>query len=251
MANAETATPVAAGVAEGLRVRTAHFRSRGSRTRDRMRSFFVHPLRMAAAAFSRLSVAPLENLPDAPDLFRAYRALLAHPAVARRPGGWQYRGRFYPDYLTVGGACHAIFRVAAQHCHGMGVDVGAGLWPFPGAIPIDVWRGPGASQTISQIGADSLDFVFSSHCLEHNEKWQAALQEWIGKLKRGGILFLYLPHPDCGIWEPGSPFVGAGHKWVPTPTLLKCAVNELGCELVGGDDGPDAMFSFWLCARKK
>ena len=195
--------------------------------------------------------SPLEKMPDCPDLFLAYRGLLAHPEVRRRPGGWEYRGRFYPDYLTVGGACHAIFREALKFCQGRGVDVGAGLWPLPGAIPVDVWRGPGTAKAISDFADGSLDFVFSSHCLEHNENWREILREWVSKLKPDGIVFLYLPHPECGIWEVGSPFVGTAHKWTPRPQIIKSSLTQLGCTVTAFDDGPDGMFSFWVCARKR
>jgi len=216
-----------------------------------VRKCFSHPIQMLRAAVHRLRTKPLENLPDCPDLFGVYRPLLQHPDVRRRPGGWEYRGRFYPDYLTVGGACHAIFREALKFCQGTGVDVGAGLWPLPGSIPVDIWRGPGATKTISEITDGSLDYVFSSHCLEHNENWEELLREWVSKLKRGGIVFLYLPHPECGIWEIGSPFVGTGHKWTPTPQIIKSSLAQLGCSVAAFDDGPDAMFSFWVCARKQ
>ncbi len=52
----------------------------------------------------RLIRPPLETLPNAPDLFAIYRHLHEHPDLERAPGGWNYRGEFYPDYLTVGGA---------------------------------------------------------------------------------------------------------------------------------------------------
>jgi SAM-dependent methyltransferase len=97
----------------------------------------------------------------------------------------------------------------------------------------------------------SLDFVFSSHCLEHIESWQQSLGEWIGKLKPGGYVFLYLPHPDCAIWHPGSPFVKDGHKWTPTPEKIKQTLGELDCEIAQSDDGPDAMQSFYVCGRKQ
>jgi SAM-dependent methyltransferase len=198
----------------------------------------------------RLRTPPLESLPDTPDLFRVYRSLLQDQEVKRCPGGWEYRGGFYPDYLTVGGASHAIFREALRHCRGTGIDVGAGLWPLPGATAVDVWRGPGVKKSIAEFADGSLDYVFSSHCLEHIENWPDALALWVDKLKPGGILFLYLPHPDCAIWHRGSPFVGDDHKWLPTPEALKHAVSKLGCEIVQSDDGPDAMQSFYICARK-
>jgi hypothetical protein len=192
----------------------------------------------------------LESLPDSPDLFRVYRTWLAQPGVIRRSGGWEYKGKFYPDYLTVGGACHAIFREALKYCQGNGLDVGAGLWPLPGAVPVDIWRGPGAAKNIDEIPAGSQDFVFSSHCLEHNSDWQEKLRGWISKLKSHGVVFLYLPHPDCGIWEVGSPFVGCDHKWTPTPEVVRTALEQNHCKVVASDDGPDAMHSFWLCALK-
>ncbi len=198
-----------------------------------------------------LRASPLESLPDAPDLFRAYRFLLAQSNLERRPGGWFYEGRFYPDYITVGGASHAIFREALRFCRGRGIDIGAGLWPLPGATAVDIWRGPGTAHSLADIANGSLDYVFSSHCLEHIENWRAAMKEWVTKLKPGGLLFLYLPHPECAIWRPGSPFVGDGHKWVPTPELLRQGLAELGCAIEACDDGPDAMFSFWVCGRKE
>src|SRR3990167_10232067 len=43
--------------------------------------------------------------------------------------------------------------------------------------------------------ADScLDFIFSSHLLEHVEDYKSALKEWWRLVKVGGHLCLYLPH---------------------------------------------------------
>jgi SAM-dependent methyltransferase len=193
---------------------------------------------------------PLESFADAPDLFHAYRGWAAHPALERKPGGWVYKGRFYPDYLTTGGASHAIARVALPLCRGSGVDVGSGLWPLPGAIPVDAARGPGHQRSIRDFADASLDYVFSSHCLEHIGEWREELRVWIAKLKPGGVLFLYLPHPDCGLWEPGSPMVGDGHVWQPTFASIEQALHALGLAVIAADRGPDAMQSFHLCARK-
>jgi len=194
---------------------------------------------------------PLESFPDCPDLFHQYRALAANKELTRKPGGWDYKGRFYPDMLTVGGGASSIRRVALRHCTGSGIDIGAGLWPLPGALPVDIWRGPGAVRCLTDIPENSMDYVFSSHCLEHVEQWREELQRWIGKLKPAGILFLYLPHPECGIWNPGSPMVGDGHKWQPEPEIVKQALRDLRCEILVADDGPDALMSFFVCARKE
>jgi Methyltransferase domain len=208
------------------------------------------PLRTLRAMVRRMCTKPLESLPDCPDIFRTYRELTSAPGVNRRPGGWEYKAKFYPDYLTVGGASQAISREALRYCKGHGVDVGAGLWPLPGSLPVDIWRGAGSSRAIADIAEASLDYVFSSHCLEHNLDWESQLSEWVSKLKPDGIVFLYLPHPDCGIWEVGSPFVGTEHKWTPTPEVVRAALERTHCTVIARNDGPDVMYSFWLCAKK-
>ena len=199
----------------------------------------------------RLMMSPLEILPNVPDLFIAYRSLQQDANIERKPGGWFYKGKFYPDYLTVWGASHAIFREALIFCQGHGIDIGAGFWPLPGAMPVDIWRGQGIEHSISDYPDGTLDYIFSSHCLEHVPDWQEALNEWLRKLRVGGIIFLYLPHPDCAIWHPGSPFVGDGHKWIPTPEVIKQALLVHRCEIVSFDNGPDAMQSFYICGRKQ
>ncbi len=193
---------------------------------------------------------PLESLPHVPDLFHLYRDLLAHPELTRRSGGWVYQNTFYPDYLTVGGAGHAIFPEALKYCQGKGIDVGAGLWPLPGATPVDLWRGSGTNKCVGDFEKDSLDYVFSSHCLEHIEAWHESLREWINRIRLGGTIFLYLPHPDCTIWHPGSPFVGDGHKWIPTSHVIQQALEQIGCRITHLNKGPDAMQSFSICAQK-
>lgn len=194
---------------------------------------------------------PLEILPNVPDIFYQYRYYATHPLLKRKPGGWEYQGRYFPDYLTVGGAGYNIFHTAHQYCSGTGIDVGAGLWPLPGATPVDIWRGPGASRKLDEFSDCSVDYLFSSHCLEHITAWQKELMRWVRLVRPDGIVFLYLPHPDCAIWNPGSPMVGDGHKWQPEPAVIKAALVECGCELVACDDGPDTMMSFFVCARKK
>lgn len=185
-----------------------------------------------------------------PDILQIYPDLMRNPEVEREAGGWRYEGGFYPDYLHQGGASHLIARVALRHCQGRGVDVGAGLWPLPGATPVDIWRGPGAQASIEDFSPGELDFVFSSHCLEHIADWQEALTSWCSLVRPGGTIFLYLPHPESAIWRPGSAFVGDEHVWAPTPEVIKEALAERGFEEVESDEGPDHYMSFYVCARR-
>ena len=46
------------------------------------------------------------------------------------------------------------------------------------------------------------DYVFSSHCLEHLVDPVGALLHWKTRIKPGGVLFLYLPHPSMTYWKP-------------------------------------------------
>jgi SAM-dependent methyltransferase len=213
---------------------------------------FKRLLRKFQLCFRRLGGARyvlLEELNDAPTLFRAYNSLI-ETGHKRAPGGWVYEGEFYPDYLTVGGNSYAIRRTALKYCKGHGLDIGAGHWPLPGATPIDTECGPGTANRIEGIPDGSQDYVFSSHCLEHISEWEKALENWISKIKPGGILFLYLPHPSCKLWHMSNPFMRNIHKWVPDPETISKAVTERGLTIIDRDDGPDHFFSFFVCAKK-
>ncbi|MBI2428141.1 MAG: methyltransferase domain-containing protein [Ignavibacteriales bacterium] len=193
---------------------------------------------------------PLEQMPDSPMLFRMYRDYLL-TGHSRVPGGWMYGKEYYPDYITVGGNSLAIQRVALEYCKGKGIDVGASFWPLKGATPVDIASGAGVANRIEDIPAESQNFVFSSHCLEHIAEWETAIDEWIGKLKKGGTLFLYLPHPECKLWHRSNPLMADLHAWTPTPAIIAKALTKRNMKIVARDDGPDHFFSFYVCARKR
>lgn len=111
---------------------------------------------------------------------------------------FEYRGAIYPEYIRNGNACRGIVPLALEFCKGVGFDVGAGSWPLPGAIPIDVKEGGSAMD----LPSGEYDFVFSSHCLEHLVNPVAAIEHWRSRLSPGGVLFLYLPSPDMAYWRP-------------------------------------------------
>ena len=95
------------------------------------------------------------------------------------------------------------------YLRGRGLDIGAGDFKIlPHAISVDNCHHAqfGISirpdvfiQTaadLSMFGSQSMDFVYSSHLLEHMEDPAAALKEWYRLVKPGGYLILYLPHED-------------------------------------------------------
>lgn len=111
---------------------------------------------------------------------------------------FEYRGDVYPFYLRDGNAAQFIAPIALQFCRGEGLDIGAGKWPLQGATPVDLVAG-GDAMALPQ---GLFDYVFSSHCLEHLANPVQALEHWKSRLKDGGVLFLYLPHPAQKYWRP-------------------------------------------------
>lgn len=169
----------------------------------------------------------------------------------QRGGAWfyKYQGVLYPDYLNHGNAAEHIRTTAVRYCTGRGLDIGADRWPFPGATP--VYNEPQRNAyRLDDIPDASQDYIHSSHCLEHLERWPDALRLWIRKLRPGGHLFLYLPHEDMKLWNPGGPWVRDGHKWQPTVAVLKPFLESLGLKVVDFNPGRDRYWSFHLVARK-
>jgi len=178
--------------------------------------------------------------------------VLALGALVRR---WWWRsdspGYFlasadYPGFLLRGDAAAVCRYHARRYCQGRGLDIGAGRSPFPGARPIEDRAEENAYQLAEADGA--LDYVFSSHCLEHLERWPEALREWRRVLKPGGILYLYLPHPACVMWQPA---VLRHHRWQPEPDRLAQHLEGLGFDVLELGLMPDAYLSFPLVARRR
>lgn len=134
---------------------------------------------------------------------------------------FDYDGQRFPTYIRDGGAMRFILPAAVHFCRGNGVDVGAGRWPFPGAVPVEAKDGGDAMR----LPAGPFDFVFSSHCLEHLADPIAALAHWRDRLRPGGVLFLYLPHPDMTYWLPRN---CAKHLHAFWPADMARIVRDLG-----------------------
>ena len=152
----------------------------------------------------------------------------------------------YPGYLKSGAAIEAVRPLARKYCRGKGVDVGASRWPLEGARAID--DGPDENAYRIHEADGCLDFLFSSHTLEHLDRPWDALGEWTRVLRPGGILMLYLPHPACEMWTTENlPF----HKWNPDPFTVEDELkNRFGYTILAITYLPDAFFSFVVVAGK-
>lgn len=127
-------------------------------------------------------------------------------------------GREYPAYEATGNAARFCMPFAQEVCKGTVYDIGCNRseWSFPGAILIDPAIDP--ELDAMNLPALTVDGIFSSHCLEHLPNWVSALDHWTTRLRRGGTLFLYLPHPDQSYWLPWN---NRKHIHILYPDMIK------------------------------
>lgn len=106
----------------------------------------------------------------------------------------EFKGHVYPALQAHGNASQFAIPFAKQFCKGTGFDIDfcKEEWKFPGAIGIDENLNNGFHAM--QLPDGLVDYIFSSHCLEHVDNCVETLEYWMSKLKpAGGIMFLYLP----------------------------------------------------------
>lgn len=130
----------------------------------------------------------------------------------------EFKGHIYPRFQSQGFASRFAIPFAQTVCHGEGVDVGPNRmeWCFPGAHPVDPEIN-GFSALNIPFKQNELDYVFSSHCLEHLYDWIDVLDYWTSLLKIGGVLFLYLPDYSQEYWKPWN---NRKHLNIFTPQII-------------------------------
>ena len=128
-----------------------------------------------------------------------------------------YKGDRYPHFQSEGNASQFAIPFAKHFCRGKGYDIGCMKpeWSYPGSIPIDLdfadeWDA-------NNLPEEQVDYIFSSHCLEHVDDWVGTLNYWTDNLRQGGILFLYLPHYDQKYWRPWN---NRKHNHVFVPEIM-------------------------------
>jgi len=127
-----------------------------------------------------------------------------------------------------------------EYTKGTGIEVGCGLnkihtsaigvnlvlsdtdfgYPFGAQIKSD-------GATLPWFSNNCLDYVFSSHCLEHFYEPEKALAEWTRILKLDGYLVLILPHKN---YYPniGEPNANKDHKNDFLPEDVKRMIEKIG-----------------------
>jgi SAM-dependent methyltransferase len=133
----------------------------------------------------------------------------------------EFNGFNYPSFQTEGNASQFAIPFAMQVCKGIGYDIGYGKedWMLPGSLGIDMKDGNDALD----LPEGEVDFIYSSHCLEHLPNWVDALDHWTSRLKVGGVLFLYLPHFSQQYWRPWH---NRKHKHVLMPEMIRAYLAD-------------------------
>lgn len=146
-----------------------------------------------------------------------------------------FQNEKYPYFQSIGNASQFSIPFAQHFCKGFGYDIGfcKEEWKLLNSRGIDLSLNDGYHA--NNLPDDEIDYIYSSHCLEHVDNWIDTLEYWISKLKPNGVLFLYLPDFSQKYWRPWN---NRKHKHCLTPELLKefCIDHKMENILVSGID---------------
>jgi hypothetical protein len=92
-----------------------------------------------------------------------------------------FQNNVYPKFQTLGNASQFSIPFAKYFCKGYGYDIGycKDEWKLPNAIGIDINDKNDFHANYLPIG--TVDYIYSSHCLEHVDNWIDTLEYWISK----------------------------------------------------------------------
>ena len=174
---------------------------------------------------------------------------------------WDSKAPYKPESKKI------VWEVA-PYLRGTGIDIGAGSFKvLPHAISVDngvdcqlfgmQFKPDLQVKDASQLhlfNSCSMDWVYSSHLLEHLEDPLKALKEWWRVLRVGGRMVLYLPHEDLypKVGEPGA---NPDHKHNLNEgkvlTWMKQVGSKYGWDLEVCDKrNQDDEYSFLMVFRK-
>lgn len=158
----------------------------------------------------------------------------------------EFNGQLYPKFQSEGNAAKYAIPFAKEVCKGFGYDIGCNRkeWAFPDAMMIDPAVDP--AYHAMKLPEVIVDYIFSSHCLEHVPDWVSVLKYWLSKIKSGGTLFLYLPHYDQEYWRPWN---NRKHVNILTGEMVSDFLKANGCTNIFAS-GRDLNHSFMVMAEK-
>ena len=157
-----------------------------------------------------------------------------------------FNNRNYPFFQTLGNASQFAIPYAQHFCKGNGYDIGfcKEEWKLPNANGIDICLNNGYHA--DNLPEQEVDYIFSSHCLEHVDNWVNTLELWISRLKNGGILFLYLPDFSQEYWRPWN---NRKHKHCLTSHIIETFLKDKHMKHIFSS-GIDLNNSFMIVCEK-
>ena len=159
-----------------------------------------------------------------------------------------YKDKIYPVYIKNGNAVNHIETTAKEFCIGKGLDIGGFYgWTLKGSIPINIIDNSLPYDAFNIPDGEEWDYIFSSHCLEHLVDPIKALEYWMSKIKSGGCVYLYLPHPDMEYWLPQNNKKHL-HSWYPEE--MRIIFKDIGLINVLGSER-DMYWSFSTVGFKR
>lgn len=157
-----------------------------------------------------------------------------------------FKDNTYPLFQTKGNASKYAIPFAEEVCKGIGYDIGSMKeeWSLPGSIPIDISFNDGYHAM--NLPKKDVDYIFSSHCLEHLNDWVDVMDYWYECLKPGGVLFLYLPDYSQEYWRP---WYNKKHKNIFTPDIINDYLKHKNYKNIF-KSGIDLLNSFMVMGEK-
>lgn len=164
----------------------------------------------------------------------------------------EHNGDYFPALQSTGNAAKFAIPFAKEICSGVGYDIGycKEEWKLPHAIGIEPTIDNRFNAT--KLPEQKVDFIFSSHCLEHCEgRFQDVIEYWLTCLKKDGVIFLYLPNCD---YQKYWAFGNKKHIHYLSPTILSGYCSYIfGQKLIKNfmvTDGYDLNGSFYCIIEK-
>jgi SAM-dependent methyltransferase len=120
-------------------------------------------------------------------------------------------------------------RFLRRYFVGVGLDIGAGddclsqyTEMFPLVSRVFGWdKQDGDAQFLEKVSDESFDFTHASHCLEHMNNPEVALQNWIRVTKHGGHIVCMVPDEDLYEQKVFPSRWNLEHQWTFTMTKAK------------------------------
>ena len=154
----------------------------------------------------------------------------------------EFEGDIYPAFQAIGNASQFAISYAKHFCKGVGYDIGYSKdeWKYPGSIGID--KDDDCDEYhANNLPKNNVDYIYSSHCLEHVDNWIETIEYWIDNIKPKGILFLYLPDFSQKYWRPWN---NKKHRHCFTPEIFKefCKSKKYSKYFISGIDLNNSFF---------